>query len=108
MTLPDTTTPDAINGIYETVGGFVLLLHCRQLYKDKKVRGVSLWPTLFFFTWGIWNLYYYPHLNQWWSFAGGIGLVCANCLWSCMLVYYLWKEKRLPDPWVPLDQKMDA
>jgi hypothetical protein len=79
---------DLINGCYELLGGIFLLHNCWNLYKDKKVSGVSIPSIVFFTSWGYWNLYYYPSLNQWWSFAGGCLIVIANTLWVTMYFYY--------------------
>jgi hypothetical protein len=49
----------------------------------------------------VWNLYYYPHLDQWWSFAGGLVIVAANVLWIGLMVYYLWRE-RTGYAWYPI------
>ena len=81
--------PDLINGLFELFAGFFVLMHCHRLLKDKQVKGVSLVATTFFTSWGIWNLYYYPHLGQWLSFFGGLSIVCANALWISMMVYYV-------------------
>lgn len=85
---------DIVNAGYESIGGFMILLHCLALYRDKEVKGVSVFATVVFTTWGYWNLYYYPHLNQWASFAGGIVIVTANTLWIAMMFYYIRKAKR--------------
>jgi hypothetical protein len=37
---------------------------------------------------GFWNLFYYPHLDQWLSFAGGVLIVLANTVWIAMAVHY--------------------
>lgn len=84
---------DAINGAYELFAGFFILNHCRTLYEHKLVRGVSLISTVFFFTWGIWNMYYYSHLEQWASFYGGLIVSFANFLWIYLMIYYIRKEK---------------
>ncbi|HYT43599.1 MAG TPA: hypothetical protein VEP90_14770 [Methylomirabilota bacterium] len=81
-------TPDMINGIYEAIGGLLILNHCRAVLRDKAVAGVSILSTTIFTTWGIWNLYYYPSLDQWWSFMGGIVIVLANALWVTLLLKY--------------------
>lgn len=85
--------PDFINGTFEALAGLMILNHCRVLYRDKLVRGVSAVSTAFFFAWGVWNLFYYPHLGQWWSFAGGLVIVAANCLWLGMMIYYKREEE---------------
>lgn len=87
-------TPDMINGLFEACGSVAIFAHCHRLWKDKQVRGASWLATAFFTAWGFWNLYYYPHLDQWWSFAGGIGIATANLLWVGMMVYYIRKENK--------------
>ena len=79
---------DLINGTFEILGGLMVLNHCRIVWRDKAVAGVSILSIIFFMTWGIWNLYYYPSLNQWWSFLGGIAIVIANVLWVVLLIKY--------------------
>lgn len=88
------TWQDLINGLFELLAGLFVLMHCRKLYHDKMVRGVSLVATIFFFSWGLWNLYYYPHLEQWLSFWGGISIATANFLWIGMMIYYTAKERK--------------
>lgn len=85
--------PDIINGIFELTGGFFILKSILKLNEDKKVRGVHWIHAAFFAFWGYWNLYYYPYLEQWISFIGGIGVVTANTVWLGQMVYYLKKEK---------------
>lgn len=80
--------PDAVNGAFEAFGGVMNLINVLRLYKDKGYRGISIIPTFFFTAWGIWNIYYYPHLGQWCSFAGGMLIVAANAVWVAMAIYY--------------------
>lgn len=80
---------DTVNGGYEILAGGFVANHARVLYADKEVKGVSVASVAFFFTWGIWNLYYYPHLGQLVSFFGGIAVATANCIWLSFMVYYL-------------------
>ncbi len=87
------TLPDLINGAFESAGGFFILLSVRKLHHEKKVRGVSWVHAAFFSSWGYWNLFYYPHLDQWLSFWGGAFLVAMNTLWLLQMAYYLRAEK---------------
>lgn len=80
--------PDLINASFEFLGGFFILNHCRVLWKDKQVKGISVISTIFFTLWGVWNLYYYPSLGQWWSFAGGLLIVFSNFLWVFLLIKF--------------------
>ena len=81
---------DAVNGCFEVLGGVFLWLNVRQILKDKKTRGVNIIPVAFFAAWGFWNLYYYPSLDQWLSFLGGLNVVVANVTW----VLLMWKYRK--------------
>lgn len=85
---------DLINGCFEALGGFAISLSCLALYRAKMVRGVSIWHMGFFLAWGLWNLYYYPSLGQWLSFAGGLGVAMANLIFVGMILYYNRREAR--------------
>ena len=79
---------DMVNGTYELLGAPFILMSVIKLYRDKQVQGVSWLHAGFFATWGFWNLYYYPHLEQWFSFVGGIAIVVTNTFWLGQLIYY--------------------
>ncbi len=85
---------DIVNGSYEMLGAPFILLSIINLYKCKQVRGVTWWHPAFFGTWSLWNLYYYPHLGQWFSFFGGILISLTTCVWLGMMLYYIRKEKQ--------------
>ena len=83
--------PDLINGAFELLGGFVIILSIMQLHCDKIVKGVSWKHVAFFSAWGWWNIFYYPYLGQWASFAGGLFIVIFNTIWFAQMLYYLRK-----------------
>ncbi len=83
--------PDLINGLFEAFGGCMLWLNVRQIIKDKAVKGVHWLSTSFFTLWGYWNIYYYPHLGQWFSFAGGLLIVAGNTVWIILILKY-WEK----------------
>lgn len=85
---------DNVNGLYEAIGGLMMLLSCYRLYKDKEVKGVSMITAGFFTSWSFWNLYYYPSLGQWASFAGGIIIGLSNALWVGLAIYYTRKARQ--------------
>ncbi len=84
---------DLTNGLFELFGGLFALRNCSVILKHKEVRGVSLLSNLFFTSWGFWNTYYYPHLDQWFSFAGGVLLAFANLFWLGLAVYFRRKNE---------------
>lgn len=83
---------DFINSAFELFAGFFILGNCRVLYKDKMVRGVSIIAVSFFTLWGVWNVFYYPIIDQWFSFIAGLFVLSANTLWVGMMIYYSNKE----------------
>lgn len=86
--------PDIINSGFEAGGGVFILHHCYVLHKDKEVKGVSIISTIFFSMWGLYNLFYYPHLGQWASFYGGMVISISNMIWVGMMIYYRRKNKK--------------
>ena len=88
---------DKMNGMFELFGGLFIMLSCIRLYRDKKVRGVSVVAITYFTLWGYWNIHYYPHLDQWVSFTGGLCVVAVNTVWLGMMLYYIRKEKSCKD-----------
>ncbi len=79
---------DFINGSFEFVGAAFQVVQVRQILKDKAVKGVHWLPILFFALWGYWNLIYYPSLEQWFSFTGGLLLTIATSIWLVLLIKY--------------------
>jgi hypothetical protein len=82
------TFGDTGNGIFEFVGGLMSWLNVRRIRHDKKVSGVDWRVFAFWVTWGIWNLWYYPSLDQWLSFIGGWVVVTANAVWLYYAIKY--------------------
>ena len=81
-------TADFINGLFELLSGAFTLNNCRVLHLHKQARGVSMLSVAFFTVWGLWNLYYYPALNQPLSFYGALFIVSANALYLGMMFSY--------------------
>ena len=83
-------TPDFINGCFELFASAFILNHCRALWKSGQAEGISIVSTIFFTCWGMWNVWYYPHLGQTLSFYAGIAVLMANFFW----VYSIWYIRR--------------
>lgn len=83
---------DQANGLFEAIGGCMVFMHSLAAYKVKKVAGVSRFATVVFTSWGYYNLFYYPHLDQWYSFAGGLVIVAGNMTW----LYMMWLYRNAP------------
>jgi hypothetical protein len=83
-----TSWPDIINGLFEVGGSLILMANLKAIREDKCLKGVRWYPTGFFTAWGLWNLFYYPSLDQWVSFAGGALMVFVNAMWLAHVWYY--------------------
>lgn len=81
-------TPDVINGVIELCGSLLTWMNVRQVIKDQGHAGIFVPAVAFFMTWGLWNLYYYPHLEQMSSFFGALSLVIANISWVSAMLWY--------------------
>jgi len=91
---------DALNGSLELLGGLFIAFSIARILRDKEVRGISWIHVGFFTIWGLWNLFYYPHLGQTWSFIGGIGVFVANSIYLALLIYFSRNKKRVADLYI--------
>ncbi len=81
-------TPDLLNASFEAIGALFLLADCRALYRDKQLRGVY-WPgRVFWASWGLWNVFYYPAIGQSLSFVAGLLVLAANAVWCALAWRY--------------------
>lgn len=79
---------DIANGIFEAGLSYFLFRNLMALRRDKTVRGVYIPTTIWTTAWGFWNLYYYPSLEQWASFWGGVAVVSFNAIWLAHVWFY--------------------
>jgi len=77
---------DIVNGFFEFFGGLLVILNIKAILKHKTLKGVHPIPTLYFTLWGVWNLFYYPSLGQWYSFVGGSLVVVLNLVWLLCII----------------------
>ena len=79
---------DFINGCFEFCGFMFIVPTIYKTWADKGVMGIWIGQVAFFTVWGLWNLVYYPHLNQWFSLAGAVMVCLCNLIWLGQIVYY--------------------
>lgn len=78
--------PDLINAAFECLGVVAVGLSIAKLCKDRKVAGVHWGMVAFFFSWGCWNMFYYPYLDQWYSTAGAVLTAVANGIYLALIL----------------------
>lgn len=83
---------DLANACFEGGGSIFVLNHARILLKDKMARGVSLLSVAFFSLWGVFNIFYYQHLEQKFSWYAGIAVLIANTFYMLLIAHYRRKE----------------
>lgn len=81
-------TTDIINAAFEFGGAIAVWSNVVKVLKDRGHAGISVWGTAFILGWGLWNTFYYPSLNQWFSFAAGCFICLANFAWLAALIYF--------------------
>lgn len=84
---------DHFNALFELAGATFMLPSVFKAFRLRTVQGVHWLTPTFFWSWGIWNVVYYPSLDQWWSFAAGLVLVTVNCFWLYAVVAFTPKER---------------
>jgi len=89
---------DLINGLFESIGGILIWLNVVSILKDKEVKGVNLWASLFYSIWAVWSLFYYGALSQWWSLIGDAVILGGNVIWLWLAIRY----KYFPEEKSPL------
>lgn len=83
---------DLINATFEIVGALLTWMNVRQVARDKGHMGIYLPAIGTFALWGVWNLFYYYHLAQFWSWLATFVMVAANFSWVGLMLYYGRKE----------------
>lgn len=81
-------TTDHINALFELAGAAFVWLNVYTIYQHKYVAGVTFQAAAVFMLWGFWNLFYYPHLGQYWSAIAAIILALGNAAWFVLAIYY--------------------
>lgn len=89
---------DIINGCFEAGLVLMLILNIQRLFQDKEVKGVDWRCTAFVTLWGVWNMFYYPMLGQWFSMVAGAGVCLANMTWLGLMFYYIRNPGGRPTP----------
>ena len=79
---------DFINAAFEVSGALLTWMNVRRVWQDRGYAGIYAPAILLFTSWGFWNLYYYAHLQQWWSVMATVVMVTANCAWLGSMVYF--------------------
>lgn len=90
----DPIWPDVINGLFLFVGALVICLSIKKLYIQGQVRGIDWRHPAFFNFWGIYQLFFYENLEQWFSLGAAITTVLAGSVYLCMILYWTYKERQ--------------
>jgi len=86
---------DMINALFELGGALAIIPSIKAALRDKQIMGLSIWSTVFFASWGWWNLIYYPHLDQMLSACAALLLAITNSIYLCLIWKYKYKYRDL-------------
>lgn len=84
---------DFFNGLFEFVGAVMTLVSVKAILRDKEIKGIHWSPIVFFTSWSLFNLWFYPANNLWWSFGGGCAIFVVNSTWLYLVYFYSRKRK---------------
>lgn len=84
---------DMMMGLIQVTSAGFLGVSVLQLFRKKYVSGVSAVTVSFWVAWGLWDLYYFPSLHQWWAFGGGVVVTMMNALYVSLILLYNYREK---------------
>lgn len=87
--------PDLINGLFEFAGALAGGINIVTLLKHKQARGFAPLAYFYFTAWGLWNCFYYPHLNQWISLLGTIAITISNGAYAGLAVYFIRRNRNV-------------
>lgn len=87
--------PDHINALFEFGGACAIALSVRRIARDKTIKGMHWAPIAFFTSWGIFNIFYYPAIDQIWSFRAGMLVTMVNLVYLSAIVRY-WPRRPTP------------
>ena len=88
-------TTDIVTGSFELFASSFILNHVRVAWKNKQAYGMSMVSAFFFFAWAVWNLWFYPALNQWFAFYAGIAVVVANLIQILVIMWLRTTQSRV-------------
>jgi hypothetical protein len=72
-----------------SVMGFI---NIAKLYKDKAVKGVSLFPTYVFITTNLFEVIYFGRLHDWLPVMGSVAMLVGNVVWLGLAIRYSGKR----------------
>lgn len=84
--LKHAAVPDIINATLEFVGGCLIWMHTARAWRDEEIKGVHWGPFVFFWTWGVYNLWYYSHIGQ--PISGAVAFM--PCLATTAYLFTYW------------------
>lgn len=83
---------DIINAMFEFAGAYFTWKNFFTLRQQQEIRGVYFPTWIFFTSWGVWNLIFYPAVGAIWSAVAGLALVAGNVAWCVIAVKIILRE----------------
>jgi O-antigen ligase len=80
---------DHVNAGFELAGACCRAYDCWRLYKAKRYSGVHPASTIFFFSWGLWNIILFTGIpNFLYSLTCSVFLCSMNAVWLILAYIY--------------------
>jgi hypothetical protein len=85
---------DLITSAFELVGLACITADCRAVYRDKAVRGVSIWSRGVYGSWAVWNFVLFTSLQMPWAALVAAVSVVVYIVWLVLAVRYTYARPR--------------
>ena len=79
---------DTITAGFELVGLACIVADCRAVYRDRAVRGVSIWSRGVYGSWALWNIGLFTSLDMPLAALVALVSVAAYVVWVALALRY--------------------
>lgn len=86
---------DQVTAVFQLGAVFFLCVNIFQLYKDRELKGISMFMMTFFTVWGYWGIFMFYTLGQPFSMWTNVGIAGAYTVWLGMAIFYKFKARNV-------------
>ena len=77
---------DYIMAAFQLGACFFLCLSIGAVFRDRQLKGVSVWMIAFFTVWTIFGTYNWYALEQFWSYVTSVLMGILYCIWLSLAI----------------------
>ena len=86
---------DIVMATFQVGACFFLILSILTIFRDRDLKGVSVWMIGFFTLWTVYGSWNWYHLDQFWSFATSVTMGILYAIWLSLAIFTKIERKEL-------------